>query len=238
MNSEKDFTPIEIYSGNGWEVELLKSMLESAGITCFLQNEYSGTITPHYTAGGVNPIKLIISSADINEAQPIVEEFHKNQNKDNPIKKNYSLTTLKARPNLNGELLFDDYKISLRNDPRVIGVNIITFGIIGLLNTASLLNNNNFDSLFDRYILPLSCTFCGFFFFYSISKYRNAKKIHEKEFLPADTKEVFIAKSERNIKFRFVLHDGFEPYFKFKNNKKSEKLISFLKESGVEITYA
>ena len=151
--------------------------------------------------------------------------------------KDYSITTLKARPNLNGELLFDDYKISLRNDPRVIGVNIITFGIIGLLNTANLLNNNNFDSLFDRYILPLSCAFCGFFFFYSISKYRNAKKIHEKEFLPADIKEVFIAKTEKNIKFRFVLHDGFEPYFKFKNNKKSEKLISFLKESGVEITY-
>ena len=80
MNTEKDSTPIEIYSGNGWEVELLKSMLESAGINCFLQNEYSGTITPHYTAGGVNPIKLIISSADLEEAKTIVEEFQNNQN--------------------------------------------------------------------------------------------------------------------------------------------------------------
>jgi len=237
MNSEKEFRPIEIYSGNGWEVELLKSMLESAGITCFLQNEYSGTITPHYTAGGVNPIKLIISSADIDKAKTIVEEFQNNQNKDNPIKKNYSLTTLKAIPALNGELLFDDYKISLRNDPGMIGLNIATFGILGISNGFSFWNHLEDDTITERLILAITFSMCIFLFFYTISKYRKAKEMNEKEFLPADIKEVFIVKTDRNIKFRFVLHDNFEPYFKFKNNKKSEKLISFLKESGVKITY-
>lgn len=71
---------IEIFSGTLWKAELLKSILEDAKIEAFLKDNIIGTTFPFQAAaGGANPIKVIISSADYEEAKPIVEEFWKNK---------------------------------------------------------------------------------------------------------------------------------------------------------------
>ena len=71
---------IEIFSGNVIEVEMLKGLLNDAGIEAVLKDENIGSIAPWYAApGGVGAVKLIISEADLENAKPIVEAYIKNQ---------------------------------------------------------------------------------------------------------------------------------------------------------------
>ncbi|WP_282125482.1 hypothetical protein [Marinifilum flexuosum] len=145
------------------------------------------------------------------------------------------ITTLKGRPNLNGELLFDGTKLSLRNDPGLIGMIIMGFGFLSFSSAYGLYSHYHSTDLFDQIIYPFNFFLCLALVFYLIIKYGKAKKMHDKEFKPEDIKTVYIAKTKRNTKIRFVLNDDFEQYFKFKSDVKCDKLISFLKESEVEI---
>ena len=80
MNKENNITPVQIFSGSDWEVELLKSILTDNGIESYLFNAYSTTINPYaMPTGGDGQVQLMISSEDVERAKPLVEEFLKNQ---------------------------------------------------------------------------------------------------------------------------------------------------------------
>ena len=71
---------VEIYSGNTWEVEIVKTLLENAEIKPFLRDEFSGTIAPWNTAGGgAGAIKVDVPSEDYDKAILIVQEFENNK---------------------------------------------------------------------------------------------------------------------------------------------------------------
>lgn len=70
---------IEIFAGTPWEAGMVQSLLESAGIMAFLNDQIIGTLNPWWTsAGGVGPVRVTISSADYEEAKAIVDEYEKN----------------------------------------------------------------------------------------------------------------------------------------------------------------
>ena len=80
MKTNDEIEPIEVFSGSLWEAELLKSLLENAGIESFLNDEYTGTIAPWYTApGGAGSVKVVVSNQDFEQSKSIVEEFVQNQ---------------------------------------------------------------------------------------------------------------------------------------------------------------
>jgi len=59
-------TLIEIYSGTPWQVGMVHSLLEDAGINTYMQDVIMGTMNPWWTApGGAGAIKLMISENDI-----------------------------------------------------------------------------------------------------------------------------------------------------------------------------
>lgn len=67
---------VEIYSGSPWEVELLKSLLENADIEAYLKDEIIGSTFPwNASPGGVNPIKVIVSSEYYEQALIVLQEF-------------------------------------------------------------------------------------------------------------------------------------------------------------------
>ena len=76
-------TVVEVFSGTAWESDMVQSLLESAGIECFLKNNVlnSYALEP-FAAGGV---RVMILNADFREARAIVEDYIRNF-KDDPQK--------------------------------------------------------------------------------------------------------------------------------------------------------
>ena len=79
METKDDIRPVQVFAGKQWETTMVKSLLEYEGIEVFLKNEIMGTLNPwHTSAGGVNPVTVMLSSQDLKKALPIVKDFQKN----------------------------------------------------------------------------------------------------------------------------------------------------------------
>lgn len=78
MKATNDVKPVEIFRGSTWEAGMLKSLLENAEVETFLYDEVIGLIVPFQTSpGGVGPVKVMVSSADIEKAMQVVYDFSK-----------------------------------------------------------------------------------------------------------------------------------------------------------------
>lgn len=74
---------VEIYSGNLWEAELLKSIFDDTGIPSFLKNNVLSSFAykPGYSQGE----KIMIRQLDFSNASKIVKEFpQKTRMKESP----------------------------------------------------------------------------------------------------------------------------------------------------------
>ena len=79
MNKDEDIEPVVVFSGNIWQAEMVKSLLENAEIEAFLIDENTGTLAPWYTAGGgAGSVRLVVSSLDLARATGVVAEFEQN----------------------------------------------------------------------------------------------------------------------------------------------------------------
>jgi len=61
-----------VYSGESFQADLLKSLLEASGIQALLEDEFLGRMVPYTVPGGV---KVIVANADADTARMIVEDF-------------------------------------------------------------------------------------------------------------------------------------------------------------------
>jgi hypothetical protein len=69
----KDFSIV--YSGTIVQADLLKCLLEGAGIHAMLENEFIGTIAPYVSPGGAGAVKVLVAKSDMDQARSIVEDF-------------------------------------------------------------------------------------------------------------------------------------------------------------------
>jgi Putative prokaryotic signal transducing protein len=69
----KDFSIV--YSGTIVQADLLKCLLEGAGIQAVLQDEFLGTIAPYVSPGGAGAVKVLVWNSDMDQARSIVEDF-------------------------------------------------------------------------------------------------------------------------------------------------------------------
>lgn len=80
MKDNNEIKPVEVYAGSQWEASMVKSLLENANIEAFLKDELMGTLYPWYTSpGGANPVKVFVSSQDLDKAMQVVKEYEKNR---------------------------------------------------------------------------------------------------------------------------------------------------------------
>lgn len=81
MKTEDEIKPVEIFGGKQWEAAMVKSLLENAEIRVFLKDDMMGTLNPWHTSpGGTNPVKVMVSSKDLDKALQVVKEYEKNKN--------------------------------------------------------------------------------------------------------------------------------------------------------------
>ncbi len=64
---------VEVFSGTAWESDMVKSLLQDAGIECFLKNNILNSYAPQpFAAGGV---RIMILNSDYADARAIVEDY-------------------------------------------------------------------------------------------------------------------------------------------------------------------
>ena len=84
MAEQNEGKAVEIFSGSFHRAAVIKSMLENHGIYVFMQNEHIGSIAPwQVSSGGFNPVRLLISSLNYEQASKLLEEFNE-QEEGNP----------------------------------------------------------------------------------------------------------------------------------------------------------
>lgn len=71
--------PVLVFTGQSWEAELLKGILENEGIHAFVNNEHVGTLFPFYTTPGMGAVRLVVAGADAEKARLIVSDFEKDR---------------------------------------------------------------------------------------------------------------------------------------------------------------
>lgn len=77
MNPEEESQPVEVFAGELIEVSFVKDLLEQNGIRVFLGNQNMSFIAPWYvSAGGVNALKVIVSSRDAQKAMELIESLN------------------------------------------------------------------------------------------------------------------------------------------------------------------
>ena len=68
---------IELYDGSLFECQMIKNLLENAGIESFLKDEIIGTRSPVWVPGG--GVKIFVSNLDFDKSRLIVKEFEKSR---------------------------------------------------------------------------------------------------------------------------------------------------------------
>lgn len=68
---------VEVFSGTTWEAELVKSLLESAGIRSFLRNNVLASYL--YDPIGAEGVKVMILDTDYLEAREIVKGYFRSK---------------------------------------------------------------------------------------------------------------------------------------------------------------
>jgi hypothetical protein len=78
MNSDHEIFPVEIFDGTQWEASLVKSLLDNAEIESFVKDGRMGVLAPwNVDGGGAGPVKIFVSSIDLEKAKEVVEQYEK-----------------------------------------------------------------------------------------------------------------------------------------------------------------
>ena len=75
--------PVKVFRGTYLQCEMVRSLLENAGIESYLKDELLGTIAPWWAEpGGAGAVKVFVSEEDEEKAILVVEQYEKNINKE------------------------------------------------------------------------------------------------------------------------------------------------------------
>jgi hypothetical protein len=64
-----------VYSGTIVQADLLRCLLEGAGVHVVLEDEFIGTIAPYVSPDGAGAVKVLVRKGDMDQARSIVEDF-------------------------------------------------------------------------------------------------------------------------------------------------------------------
>ncbi len=67
---------VEVFTGDLWEAEVIKGLLESEGIISMVKDETLGVVTGYYLNTGKG-VKVLVNEEDEQRAKSVIEENQK-----------------------------------------------------------------------------------------------------------------------------------------------------------------
>ena len=84
MENQNDIRSVEVFSGALWQSTMVQNILIDNNIKAFLENELMGTVAPwRVSAGGFNPVRVIVSNLDYESAIKLIEKFNNFESQEN-----------------------------------------------------------------------------------------------------------------------------------------------------------
>ncbi|GAO29962.1 putative signal transducing protein [Geofilum rubicundum] len=75
---DEDKGVVRVYTGREVQVGILKGVLEEAGITSMVRDEFQASISAGFVNGVPSALDLYIQEGDLAAAEPIINDFLKN----------------------------------------------------------------------------------------------------------------------------------------------------------------
>ncbi len=75
---DEDKGIVRVYTGREVQVGMLKGLLEEAGITSMIRDEFQASISAGFVSGVPSALDLYVQESDRKAAAPIIEDFLKN----------------------------------------------------------------------------------------------------------------------------------------------------------------
>ena len=83
MENTNNTKLVEVFAGQLWEATMIQNILEDNQIQTSLENTLMSTIEPWaVSAGGVNPVKVIVSDQDYDQSMKLIEEYNNSEQVD------------------------------------------------------------------------------------------------------------------------------------------------------------
>ncbi|MGQ7870070.1 putative signal transducing protein [Sunxiuqinia sp. sy24] len=77
MMRTPDHETVVIYTGKTMDAEMVNQLLNNQGIETLISNQLMGSIAPwQVSAGGFEPVEIIINKEDEAKARQLIKEFH------------------------------------------------------------------------------------------------------------------------------------------------------------------
>ena len=70
-----------VFSGPTTDADMVKLYLEGHGLTAWLDDEFVGTMAPHYAAGGALAVKVRVNAADVVRANALIKQMNQENQK-------------------------------------------------------------------------------------------------------------------------------------------------------------
>jgi len=84
MKANNKTKAIEIFAGTQWEATTVQNLLENAQIEAFLMDEMMSAIAPwHSSPGASAPVRVVVSSEDLDKAMEVVKDYEEKRKKNN-----------------------------------------------------------------------------------------------------------------------------------------------------------
>lgn len=64
-----------VFTGSLHDAELVENILKDSGISTFVKNRNMGQIFPHFSPGGMHPVKIFVHVTDSEKAKDIIKTY-------------------------------------------------------------------------------------------------------------------------------------------------------------------
>ncbi|MCT4601418.1 MAG: hypothetical protein N4A59_00770 [Marinifilum sp.] len=150
---------------------------------------------------------------------------------------NSVITKIYGQRIMDGDLLFDDQKISFSNNTTAALINVIAMVLVTISSAFNIINNDRELTNTLSIAILMIAVLASLLGIFSVKKYLKTKKQNKISFTTQDIKEVIIQEKPKLLRINFYLNDNTSHKISCTKDRHAGKLVQFLRDKDVNLNY-